>query len=571
MTKKELLYEYARCAVDISYFASKYVKVWDKKSQSYIPFNLLPQQKQVLETYEKSNRVIISKYRQGGITALTCLYLAHALVFRNDIKVGVAANKLKLAKETIFYQIVSIIKKLPENIFNRIPTDSDNKELKIYNNGAQIQAFAASSDGLRGFAPDILFIDEAAFLEEGDAFMASADGTLASGGQIILNSTPKGFDPVYYPRYEGAKTGLNNYTVVEIYWYEDPRYSEDLIWVKGDDIIYDKNPENFIEHKKNGYRPSSSWFRDMCQTFNNDPKKIAQELENKFLGSGGNLVDNETIEKINKQVKKPIKTEFDGKFYIWEKPMVGYDYFLACDVGKGASGGDYSTIQIFKNDVANYLLIQVAEYQNRVPLEIIGDLTLKYAKLYNNAYVIVDITGGWGLVPIKILKDNDYTNLHYDKPREHDVKVQMKEYAMNDLIPGFTVKNGPVRDFVLQEFERRLREGEAIIYSERLLSEIKTFVFDEKKNRYDHTRSTHDDLLMATGMIFAVYMQSKSNTNELNMYLQIAQSMIISKSDEFLDKNDNDINRNKYYDVENEINKEWFEYNNLPSTFIFNF
>jgi hypothetical protein len=537
MTKHELMMEYAKCAIDIEYFARKYCKVWDKKKQQYINFELLPQQIQVLEKYKESNRVLVAKYRQGGITTVTCLYLAHSLIFRKDIKVGVAANKLKLAKESIFYQIASIINNLPKEIFNRIPTDSDTKEIKIYNNGATLQAFAASADGLRGFTPDILFIDEAAFLEEGEEFMSSASGTMSAGGQIILNSTPRGLDPTYYARYEGARTGKNNFKVVEINWYEDPRYNEDLVWIRGDEFIEEKDPVKYKELKIGGYRPSSSWFRDMCQTFNNDPRKIAQELENKFLGSGGNLVDEETIMRIERTCKEPIRTEFDNNFWIWEDPMVGYDYYLSCDVAKGSGDGDYSTIQIFKNDVVNMLLVQVAEYQSRVPLEVMGELCLKYGQLYNNAYIIVDVTGGWGISVIRFLINNKYKKLHYDKPKQNDVKIQLKSFQRGELQPGFTMKNGAIRDYVIREFERRLREGESLIHSIRLLSEIKTFVFNDNTNRYDHMRSAHDDLLIATGMLFAVYMFSRTLGNEFNIYLNYAKSAIIRKGDEFADAN----------------------------------
>jgi hypothetical protein len=537
MTKQELIMEYAKCAIDIEYFAKKYCKVWDKKKQQYINFELLPQQIQVLEKYKESNRVLVAKYRQGGITTVTCLYLAHSIIFRKDIKVGVAANKLKLAKESIFYQIASIINNLPKEIFNRIATESDTKEIKIYNNGATLQAFAASADGLRGFTPDILFIDEAAFLEEGEEFMSSASGTMSAGGQIILNSTPRGLDPTYWARYEGAKTGKNNFKVVEINWFEDPRYNEDLIWIRGDEFIEEKDPEKYMELRVGGYKPSSSWFRDMCQTFNNDPRKIAQELENKFLGSGGNLVDEETIMRIEKTCKEPIRTEFDNHFWIWEEPIFGYDYYLSCDVAKGSGDGDYSTIQIFKNDVVNMLLVQVAEYQARVPLEIMGDLCLQYGQKYNNAYVIVDVTGGWGISVIRYLVNKKYKKIHYDKPRQNDVKIQLKNLQRGELQPGFTMKNGAIRDYVIREFERRLREGETLIYSIRLLSEIKTFVFNDNTNRYDHMRSAHDDLLIATGMLFAVYMFSKTIGNEFNIYLNYAKSTIVRKGDEFTDMN----------------------------------
>jgi hypothetical protein len=79
--------------------------------------------------------------------------------------------------------------------------------------------------------------------------MSSASGTMSAGGQIILNSTPRGLDPTYYARYEGARTGKNNFKVVEINWYEDPRYNEDLIWIRGEDFVEEKEAQKYKELK----------------------------------------------------------------------------------------------------------------------------------------------------------------------------------------------------------------------------------------------------------------------------------------------------------------------------------
>jgi hypothetical protein len=271
--------------------------------------------------------------------------------------------------------------------------------------------------------------------------------------------------------------------------------------------------------------------------------------------------------RIEKTCKEPIKTEYDNNFWIWEDPIFGYDYYLACDVAKGSGDGDYSTIQIFKNDVVNMLLVQVAEYQSRVPLEVMGELCLNYGRTYGNAYIIVDVSGGWGISVVKYLIDNRYKKLHYDRPRQNDIKIQLKSFARGQLQPGFTMKNGAIRDYVLREFERRLREGEAIVYSIRLLSEIKTFVFNDNTNRYDHMRSAHDDLLIATGMLFAVYMFSKTIGNELNIYLTLAKASMIRKGDEFTDTNMEfqqkmitQDNQNTNYEKKNDMvkGKDWY-------------
>jgi hypothetical protein len=69
---------------------------------------------------------------------------------------------------------------------------------------------------------------------------------------------------------------------------------------------------------------------------------------------------------------------------------------------------------------------RAGEYQARVPLEIMGELCLQYGTKYNFAYIIIDVTGGWGISVVRYLVNNKYKKLHYDRPRQNDVKVQLK-------------------------------------------------------------------------------------------------------------------------------------------------
>ena len=39
-------------------------------------------------------------------------------------------------------------------------------------------------------------------------------------------------DPLYYKTYEQSKIGKNAYNIIEMRWYEDPRYNKDLRWIK---------------------------------------------------------------------------------------------------------------------------------------------------------------------------------------------------------------------------------------------------------------------------------------------------------------------------------------------------
>ena len=104
------------------------------------------------------------------------------------------------------------------------------------------------------------------------------------------HQTPNGFDPIYYGIYEQAARGANNFKITELKWYNDPRYTKDLKWIKCKDIVhymlnrdeYNDEEITLIETDKDkfeqlihdGYKPYSTWFENMAKKFKYDKRKI---------------------------------------------------------------------------------------------------------------------------------------------------------------------------------------------------------------------------------------------------------------------------------------------------------
>jgi len=523
LTKEQQTNEIFKCMSDIEYFAEKYCKVWDKKNSRWIPFRLMPHQVKVLRDYENNDRNIVLKYRQGGITTLTCLYLAHIIFTNSDLKIAIVANQKKLAIDEILTNVCNILASLPDWLTFK-PTLKDASDHKIYSNNTQIKAFAATKNGVRGFSPDILLIDEAAYLDFGYEFWTSAQGSLSAGGRVFMISTPKSHDDLYYPTYEGARTKKNKFHISEIYWWWDARFNEDLsfrktiddenidvitdLWLEGVDSYGFKklDVEKCKKLIKEGYKPTSTWYEGECAGYNYDKKRIAQELENKFLGSGGNMIDEEYItyqESVN--VKEPIRYEWhDKNLWIWDEPLPDTEYYIVIDVSSGSSS-DYMAIQIM--DIKNSC--QVAEYQGRIKPEEVADLAYKYAKRYNNAFIIIDVTGTIGSVIIyKLMNETEYNykNVYKSKFTNKVVKDKLENFVEDDFTPGFYI--GKNRSLLLENFEQYIRLNYFICRSIRLVNEMKTFVWSESLGRFDHTRSSHDDLLFAAAIGLYVYNES---------------------------------------------------------------
>ena len=504
MNNKERIAEYIRCATDIEYFAEKYCTVWDKGAAKAVAFTLLDHQRVVLAAYKNYDYNIIRKYRQGGITTVTCLYIAHCLNFTPSIKVAVIANQLSLARDSIFSQVINIIRDLPDWL--RVGAgDKDSMTLTKFSNDAQIMACAAAKNGIRGFSPDLAFLDEAAYLQFGDQFYTALMGSLSAGGRVILNSTSNGLDPLYWKTYDDAVNGRNNYNVVDIFWYQDRRFNQGLKWLRAEDghEVIENDYAKQKELLANDYKPVNDWYYNICKLYNQDIRKISQEVDAQFLGSGGNMISEQVITKIEKDsidgVRPPIRRniESNGCLWIWEEPIAGLQYLIGADISTGRSE-DFQAVQVIK--IGDGFREQVAEYQVKLPPEMIGDIIYELGTSYNNAYVVIDITGGYGISTMTRLLDLGYKNIHRSQINAKPLRDRLSRYMggreQGDLVPGFNI--GANREMVLVELETRVRLEEFIIHSSRLVSEFKTFVHNGQ--RYDHMRGSHDDLIFAAAM-----------------------------------------------------------------------
>jgi hypothetical protein len=332
-------------------------------------------------------------------------------------------------------------------------------------------------------------------------------------------------DPLYYKTYDKSKTGDNNFNVVEMKWYQDVRYNRNLYWVRGDekeeeircktldrtrlrweylDKVYETDESTIDYYEvmiKDGWKPLSPWYEEMAADMG-DPKKIAQELDVSFIGSGGNVVDDEYITYHEENfVKDPeFSAELEKSMWIWKKPEVGHKYIMGVDVSRG-DGKDSSTIVIL--DFEN--LEQVAEFKYKLPPDMLAEIVYKYGNMYN-AYTVVDITGGMGVATVLKLLEMEYKHLHYDDPKSRKLseKYAKTVYKEGDKVPGFNVGNTRLQ--LVSELEEHIRENKTIIRSRRMVSELRTFVY--RNGRPDHMDGYHDDVIMAYAMAIFIIQTS---------------------------------------------------------------
>jgi hypothetical protein len=505
-TKIEQLKEYARIMKDTPYALKTYLQTFDNTQKKYVPLELFPDQIQLLEDYEDYNENITRKYRQAGVTTVTAAWISKILQLakpENPERVLIIANKRDTAIE-MANKVRNFLDQWPSWINVGFSPDKNSESRFRLNNGCEVKAVATSADALRGYTPTILVFDEAAYIEAGDDFWAASMASLSTGGKIILISTPNGYDPIYYGVYDQAIRGINDFHITDLRWFKDPRYTKDLKWVKCSDIVhymlnreqyidddvvlYDFDIEKYEELHELGYKPYSSWFESMSKKFKYDRRKIAQELECDFLGSGDGVIPGEIQENIAKNmIRVPKEKYMQGTFWHWKEPIQGHRYIMGVDVSRGDSE-DFSSINIVDFDDRE----QVAEYIGKIPPDDLASVAYKWGVLYD-AFIVIDITGGMGVATSRKLQELNYKNLYIDGVNTKNI-WEYNSKAM-EKIPGLNFNNK--RTQIVAAFEEQLRKG-FLVRSSRLLNELNTFVY--MNGRPDHMKGAHDDSIMSLSM-----------------------------------------------------------------------
>lgn len=542
------------------YALKTYLQTYDNTVSKYVPLELFPDQISLVEDYENYNENIALKYRQAGVSTVTAAWSSKKLVFakkNSPEKVLIIANKLDTAVE-VANKIRGFTDQWPSWVGVGFSSEKNSQRHFKLTNGCEVKAVATSKDALRGYTPTILIFDEAAYIEADSDFWAACMASLSTGGKVIVVSTPNGYDAIYYEIYDQALKGMNEFKVSEMVWWKDPRYAKDLSLINVKDVIhyylnrneypnveiieYNDKEKNFDEIKQlisQGYKPSSSWYESMVKKLKYDKRKVNQELECAFLGSGDNVFDSDMLEDLRvNMVKEPPTKMMGGGLWIWKEPEMGKKYIMGVDVSRGDSE-DFSTFQIVDFDTRE----QVAEYIGKLPPDTLAEICYKWGNMYN-AFIVIDITGGMGVTTSLRLRELGYRNMYVDGV---DVSNKWKyDPKATEKIPGINFNAKRVQ--IIATFEEYLRHGFRI-NSSRLLNEMNTFIY--MNGRPDHQKGQHDDLIMSVAM--ALYVGESSFTS-LNKVTNQTKAMIDSWT-----VNTNEYNRKQFMDPVIPQNQENFK------------
>ena len=453
LTKQEILKEIVKAGKDPVYFTTSYCRI-SHPQKGLIPFKAFDYQQELLKDFRDYRFNIILKARQLGISTISAAYVAWLMLFHKDKNILVVATKLQTATNLV-KKVKAIIKNLPKWM-QIADITVDNRTSFELSNGSQIKGSSTSGDAGRSEALSLLIIDEAAHVEKLEDLWTALYPTLSTGGRCIALSTPNGVGNWFHQNCVEAEAGTNDFHMTTLMW--------------------DVHPER-----------DKKWFEK--ETRNMSKRQIAQELECNFNVSGETVIHPDDLQWYLEKVAAPeYRTGFDRNYWIWKQYNPELPYLIVADVARG-DGKDNSAFHII--ELQN--LEQVAEYVGKPTPDDFADILSNVAAEYGNPMLVIE-NNNIGFAVLKKLIDKGYPNLYYATKTDHRYVDPLTAQWQSNVIPGFTTSS-KTRPLIVAKMEEFMRNKLITINSNRLLSEMKTFIWQH--GRPQAMRSYNDDLTMS--------------------------------------------------------------------------
>ena len=282
----------------------------------------------------------------------------------------------------------------------------------------------------------------------------------------------------YFNRYTKAINGEGIFKASIVYWKDIPELAND-----------------------------PNWFKTQCDMFDNDQRKIEQELELKFLPAGGSFFDEKTCLKIQEANQEPIEIAkiFGGEIWKFEEPVDGKFYIIGVDTAP-EFGEDKSAITVWDYETLN----QVWEYQTKCKV-------LDFVKVVRFA-----ISQYPGCV---VIENNSYGNQVMEEISNSEFSAMVyKEKRGEHKIASGLSNNIKTRPLMIDALYTYVNQFPQMVKSKRLALELVGLV--DNKGRVEADVGCHDDLALT--LSFCMYVRKydpplfiDTNKDKQNAFLSI--------------------------------------------------
>jgi len=484
ISTEDRLLEFYKCRDNPMYFIENYI--WLELPGENIKMKLYQPQKKFMRSLLDDHYCIALKSRQIGISTITQAWIVYTMVFYKNVVVGIISRDGDESTD-FCRKVMNMIKELPE--WMRPTFTKDSERTFILDNGSKFYASQVSlqnpSKTFRGKSITICIIDEAAFIDKiDDAFTGFAPSLFKNQKVAKQKGVPFGTVIISTPN---KTTGIGRWFFnrwTEATQEESPDKESNQIYVPH--TIHWKDVAEF--------RDDPDWYKTQCAVLHNDPIKIGQELEMKFLASHNSFFPPEIVDRLNTVPDKPQSkiTIEKNDLLMWEKPNPQKYYLISIDVAS-ASGGDKSVIEVI--DFVN--LVQVAEYVGKMRVDEFCKAVEMVAKIYaRNLIVPENNSYGNQVVEYLTQRTKQHFNVYQMRDRGRHTSKKKFRYGLST--------NATSRPLIIDSLYTYVKENPEMVRSSGLALEL-IGLEDNGHGKVEAGRGMNDDRAMALG--FACYVR----------------------------------------------------------------
>lgn len=329
---------------------------------------------------------------------------------------------------------------------------------------------------------NLIYIDEAAFVENWDEFFQSTYPTISSGEttKLLLTSTPNGLNH-FWKTCKGAKEGTNGYEYVEVKWDKVPGRGE-------------------------------KWRQETLQALDFDLQKFAQEYEAEFMGSSGTLISGDCLKTLSPMT--PILDKDGLKQYF--KPEKDHQYAIIADVSRG-KGLDYSAFSVI--DFTQMPFVQVAVFRdNFIAPTDYASIIHRLSKMYNEAQIMVEINDIGGQVADTLFLDYGSETMLFTENAGAKGKKIAGGFSGRKVDRGIrTTKT--VKNIGCSLLKLLIEQKQLLINDYDTIWELSRF--SKKGASYEAEPGAHDDVVM--GLVLFAWLSNQQFFKDLNDINTIAR------------------------------------------------
>jgi len=458
--------EYLKCKKSFAYFTPRYILLeLTGGDQHFTPYQ---KQVELTDLILTNKFVLVLKSRQIGISTVMKAFIVWLTIFHDNVHVGIISKDAPEATD-FTRDIISMIEKLP--LWLRPKFQKNTERTFILDNGSKCYASPvvpnAPEKTLRGKSITFLVIDEAAFIHHIDTAWTSIIPALSTNqmqarkagvpyGTVLL-STPNravGVGAWFFKKYSDAVSGESKaLTPFVIHWKDIPELADDPHWYQG-----------------------------ICDLFDNDPRKIEQEMELKFLSTEGSFFSEETSARLQEVVTKPIERFhiFGGEIWTFQEPVHKNYYLIGVDTAP-EHGNDKSAIVVFDYETME----QVWEYQTKCAVTDFIKVVMLACTKYPGQVIIE--SNSYGNHVVEAVYRSEFAPMVYKEKR-----------GLNTVVPGLST-NAKTRPLMIDSLYSYVTEFPEVVKSQRLSLELIGLI-TKPNGKVEADIGCRDDIAVATAL-----------------------------------------------------------------------